>query len=108
MKSMNVLLMKIQFLPDDVRYASYFNRDRDAINAAIFEEHCKEMHGKYGHTNDAIMVFSDKLRVKNSTDQSIILFNNCWQFWETCGEDNIKLPRGAGRMDPVLRLYLNC
>ena len=25
-------------LPDDIRYATYYNRDRDAINAALFEE----------------------------------------------------------------------
>jgi hypothetical protein len=28
--------------------------------------------------------------------------------WEGCGEDDVKLPRGAGRMDPVLRLYRGC
>ena len=24
-------------LPDDIKYATYFNHDRDAINAALFE-----------------------------------------------------------------------
>ena len=29
-------------------------------------------------------------------------------FWENCGEDDVKLPKGQGRMDPVLHLYKNC
>jgi len=50
-------------LPENIRYATYYNRDRDAINAALFEEHCAQMFTKHGHTNDAIMVFSDKLKI---------------------------------------------
>ena len=26
------------YLPKDIRYATYFNRDRDATNTALFEE----------------------------------------------------------------------
>jgi hypothetical protein len=29
-------------------------------------------------------------------------------FWENCGENDIQLGRGEGRMDPVLKLYVGC
>ena len=53
-------------LPENIRYATYYNRDRDAINAALFEEHCARMFTMYGH-NDAIMVFSNKLKIRNGS-----------------------------------------
>ena len=93
-------------LPGDIRYATYRNCDRDSINAAVFEEHCQHMYDLHGHTNDAIMIFSDDLKVKNG-DNKYIPFNNGFNFWENCGEANIKAGR-SGRMDPVLRLYSNC
>ena len=94
-------------LPENIRYATYYNRDRDAINAALFEEHCAQMFTMYGHTDDAIMVFSNKLKIRNGSKRYVEL-KNCHHFWETCGEDNIKMGRSRGRMDPVLRLYQNC
>ena len=30
-------------LPKDIRYMTYFNRDRDAINMALFEETCARL-----------------------------------------------------------------
>ena len=33
-----VTVHKHRNLPKDLRYATYFNRDRDAINTALFEE----------------------------------------------------------------------
>ena len=33
-----VTVHKRRNLPKDLRYATYFNRDRDAINTALFEE----------------------------------------------------------------------
>jgi len=94
-------------LPENIRYATYYNRDRDAINAALFEEHCAQMFTMYGHTNDATMVFSNKLKIRNGSKRYVEL-KKCHHFWETCGEDNIKMGRSRGRMDPVLRLYQNC
>ena len=93
-------------LPSDLRYATYTNRDRDAINAALFEEHCEKMYKTYGNTNDSIMVFSDKLKVCNSSGKYVPFFNGK-NYWENCGEDNVKLRKGEGRMDPVLRLHKN-
>jgi len=93
-------------LPSDIRYATYHNRDRDAINTALFEDHCKVMHEMHGNANDAVMVFSDNLKVCNSFNK-YVPFTNCKTFWESCGEDNAKLPKGQGRIDPVLHLHKN-
>ena len=30
------------------------------------------------------------------------------KFWTTCSENDIKLPRGRGRLDPVLKIYKGC
>jgi len=54
-------------LPEDIRYATYFNRDRDSINAALFEERCKDMFKKNGNTDDSIMIFSDQLQKRVGT-----------------------------------------
>jgi hypothetical protein len=94
-------------LPKDIKYATYFNRDRDSINVALFQERCKTIYHATGNTEDSIMIFSDNIRAQDST-KVYKPFQNSMTFWQHCGEDDVKFPRGAGRMDPVLRLYRNC
>jgi hypothetical protein len=94
-------------LPEGIKYATYFNRDRDSINAALFEKQCKLGYEQTGNTDDSIMIFSDGIKVQNGC-KTYSPFQNCVTFWEHCGEDDVKLPRGAGHMDPVLRLYEEC
>jgi len=94
-------------LPEDTRYATYFNRDRDAINAALFEERCKVLYKQTGSTADSVIIFSDDLQVRNSS-KTYVPFKNCAAFWEHCGEDDVEAPRGRGRMDPPLKLYAGC
>ena len=94
-------------LPDDIRYATYFNRDRDSINAALFEERCKDMYGRIGNTDDTIMIFSDKLR-KKIGEKTFTKLKRRKHFWENCGEDHCKPGSFQPRMDPVLRLYTGC
>ena len=94
-------------LPQDIKYATYFNRDRDSINAALFQKRCDFLYRETGDTRDSIMVFSDDLLVQNS-NKTFVPFQNCAVFWEHCTEDDVKLAKGAGRMDPVLRLYHGC
>jgi len=94
-------------LSDEIRYATYYNIDRDAINAGLFEERAKKFYDVYNNTNGFIIIFSDKIEVKNSK-QYFIPFKRRKLFWEHCGEDDILMPRGNGRMDPVLKLYAGC
>jgi len=93
-------------LPDDIKYATHKNRDRDAINTALFEERCKKLFEETGDTADCIMIFSDDIQVQNSS-KKYIPFQNCYTLWEGCGEDDMKL-RPPERMDPVLKLFHKC
>ena len=94
-------------IPDDIKYATYFNRDRDAINAALFEERCKYLHSVTGNTQDSIMIYADNLMARNGS-KIFTPFDNSKAFWDSCGEDDVKTIGRQGRMDPVLRLYRNC
>ena len=90
--------------PDDLRHATYFNRDRDAINAALFERRCEHLMKTQGNCNSCLMIFSDDVQVRRS-DKKYHPLQNCSKFWENCAEDDIKTPKMSGRMDPALRLY---
>jgi PIF1-like helicase/Helitron helicase-like domain at N-terminus len=103
----NCQIKKKTKIPADMRYATYFNVDRDAINTAIFEERARHCYQHHQHTNGYIMIFADNILMKNSSN---IYKKFCKPslFWEKCGENEIVLPQGAGRMDPVLKLYVGC
>ena len=94
-------------LPPDIQFATYFNRDHDSINSALFEERCKLLFRQTGNISDSILIFSDHVLVQNS-NKTYVPFRNTFSFWEHCSEDDIKIPSGRGRMDPLLKLYRGC
>ena len=95
-------------LPKDIRYMTYFNRDRDTINTALFEEHCARLRCHNVSTRDTVIILPNKLAAKTSHG-NYEPFHNWKIFWENCGEDDIKFPRECnGRMDPLLKLYKGC
>ena len=95
-------------LPKDLRYATYFNRDRDAINTALFEERCRRLRCHNLSNRDTLIILADKLEAKTSHG-GYEPFHNRKIFWENCGEDDIKFPKECnGRMDPLLKLYKGC
>ena len=103
-----VTVNKSRHLPKDLRYATYFNRDRDAINTALFEEHCARLRYHNVSTRDTLIVLADKLAAK-TLHGNYEPFHNQKIFWENCGEHDIKFPREHnGRMDPLLKLYKGC
>ena len=103
-----VTVHKSRHLPKDLRYATYFNRDRDAINTALFEECCTRLRCHNVSTRDTLNVLADKLEAKTSHG-TYEPFHNWKMFWENCGEDDIKFPKEHnGRMDPLLKLYKGC
>ena len=61
-----VTVHKSRHLPKHLRYATYFNRDRDAINTALFEEHCTRLRCHNVSTRDTLIVLADKLEAKTS------------------------------------------
>ena len=103
-----VTVHKSRHLPKDLWYATYVNRDRDAINTALFEECCTRLRCHNVSTRDTLIVLADKLEAKTSHD-TYEPFHNWTIFWENCGEDDIKFPKERnGRMDPLLKLYKGC
>ena len=66
-----------------------------------------QLHQATGNTNDSIVIYSDDILAQNGS-KSYEPFKNYKTFWEHCGEDDIKVERSKGRMDPVLRLYIKC
>ena len=103
-----VTVHKSRHLPKDLRYATYFNRDRDAINTALFEERCTKLRCHNVSARDTLIVLADKLEAKTSHG-TYEPFHYREIFWENCGEDDIKFPKvHNGRMDPWLKLYKGC
>ena len=103
-----VTVHKSRHLPKDLRYATYFNRDRDAIDTALFEERCTRLRCHNVSTRDTLIVLADKLEAKTSHG-TYEPFHYRKIFWENCGEDDIKFPKERnGRMDPLLKLYKGC
>ena len=90
-------------VPNDVAYATPYNKERDAINTGLF---CKAVDL---NTSKCIILVSDQLGVKlKNKDAKYVPFRNKKMFWETCGEDDCKFPNQTRRIDPLLKLYLGC
>ena len=53
-----VTVHKSRHLPKDLRYATYFNRDRDAIYTALFEERCTRLRCYNVSTGGLNIIFS--------------------------------------------------
>ena len=95
-------------LPKDIRYVTYFNRDRDAINMALFEKCCARLGCHNVSTRDTLIILADKLPAK-TLHGNYERFHNRKIFWENCGEDDIKFPIECnGRMDPLLKICKGC
>jgi hypothetical protein len=60
-----------------------------------------------GNDDNAIMIFSDNIHVQDSA-KDYKPFQNCMTCWQHYVKDNVKLPKGAGHMYPVRKLYCNC
>lgn len=105
--TINTHICKKNSVPAEIRYACYHNRDRDAINTAIFEERLKASYASSGACNGYIVIFSDNIRIQDNSKVYKRL-NSPRYFWETFGENHLKMSNGTARMDPVLKLYLGC
>lgn len=98
--------------PPGIQVATYFNKNRDAINSAIFEDWCDKNNPGPGKVlNTACVVLMDSLEMSKS--------NGCYQditsnqvksfFYQNCGENDCKMSdSNRGRVDPVLKIYPGC
>jgi Helitron helicase-like domain at N-terminus/PIF1-like helicase len=95
-------------VPKGIRYCTFQNRDRDAINAGLFHERCKSLYEEVGHTNDSLIIFSDNLEVRDGFNVWKT-FSNRSYLAEFVGESDCKVdPFYYGRFDPALKLYQGC
>jgi hypothetical protein len=98
--------------PANIQVATFFNRNRDAVNAAVFEDWCRKNRPQDdSFLKPAVLVLMDHLEMTNSRKAYIPVTSNQVKrhFYENCGEDDCKLPKmSRGRVDPVLKLYPDC
>jgi hypothetical protein len=98
--------------PPNTQVATFKNKNRDAVNALVFEQYCSvNSAGRQGTYNGAIAIFMDNLQMKDSkTRFALVTSNRAKQhFWVNCSEDSL-VPAGQNdhRVDPVLKLYQDC
>ena len=98
--------------PKGIRNATHKNVDRDAINAATFEDFCEASCPDDGSILDAaVMVFMDNLQMSDSVKTMTAVKSNAIKkhFYQNCAEDDLKMVnRMDGRLDLVLKLYTHC
>ncbi len=92
-------------LPTNIRYATYFNADRDSINTALFCKRCENNKNDESLLPTTILIFSSDYK-KTNNHKKTVPFNYFPFIWQFCGEDNIKPQQRQGRMDPVLKLFI--
>ena len=71
-------------LPSNIKYATYYNRDRDAINTALFENCYTELRKTFYNTsfNDTLIIISDNIKIRDGS-KKYVAFNNNAKFWST-------------------------
>jgi len=95
-------------LPEDLRYATFLNKDRDAINAGLFDMRCKDASDAgLPNSGNSILIFSDDLKMRVAT-RVYRRFRRAKHFWLNCSEDSLKQVDMNPRVDPVLKLYEGC
>ena len=97
----------------NVQVATYYNKERDAVNASVFNRYCDDNGMKDGSIyTGALVILMDKLYMKDAGKVMVPITSNTVKrhFWETCGEsdcDTIEI-KGPGRVDPLLKLCCGC
>ena len=97
--------------PPGIQVATHKNVNRDAINAAIFEQYCRTNRPANGAVLDsAAIIFMDNLEMKNSSNTPVPVQSNAVKkhFYENCAENDLDVGDKRGRADPMLKLYFDC
>lgn len=96
--------------PPGVQIATYRNRDRDAVNCAIFEEYCDTYGTKNGSVwTGAMVILMDNLAMKDSRGRLTAIRSNgvIKTFFQQVGEAEAT-GKNRQRVDPCLKLYPGC
>ena len=103
---------KVKTPPVGIQVATYTNKDRDAINAAIFDKWTsKNKPANNSVLKSACLVFMDNLYMNDGSKTPVAITSNMVKrhFYENCTESECNFGKGGkGRVDPVLKLYPNC
>ena len=104
--------IEIKEVPVGVQVATYTNKDRDAINASIFEMWTHANRPADDSTlKSACMIFMDELYMNDGSKTATPITSNMVKrhFYENCTESECNFGKnGRGRVDPVLKLYPDC
>ena len=97
--------------PPGTQIATFTNKDRDAINAAVFNSWTKANKPTDGTVlQGACMIFMDDLYMNDGSKTSVPVTSNLMKrhFYENCTESECDFgSNGRGRVDPCLKLYPN-
>ena len=97
--------------PSKIQVATHTNKDRDAVNTAIFEDYCQHNRPTDNSVFEgATMIFMDSLCMETSVGTLTAIKSNMVKrhFYENCSEDFCKIQGKKGRVDPCLKLYPGC
>ena len=97
----------------NVQVATYFNKERDAVNSSVFNRYCTDNGSTDGDIyKGALVILMDELYMKDSGKTMVPVKSNAVKryFWETVGESDCETTeiKGPGRIDPLLKLYYRC
>ena len=109
----NCVISESHFPPPNVPVAVYRNRNRDAINAAMFDNFCSSNKPLDSTEvfDSAVLVFMDELQMRDGAKTYVRVMSNEVKdfFYRNCGEDSCKTgDMTSGRVDPVLKLFPGC
>ena len=91
-------------LPSSIAYATPNNKERDAINSAIFQKKIQTC------PDDAIAIFASEVSIKMTKNKrgKYERVRNPDIFWKHCTENDCNPSGTISRFDPMLKLYKNC
>ena len=97
----------------NAQVATCFNKERDAVNASVFNRYCKDNGTTDGTVyKGALVILMDKLFMKDAGNEMTAVKSNAVKryFWETVGEADCKTTEkgGPNRTDPLLKLCYRC
>jgi hypothetical protein len=98
-------------IPNDIQYACPSNKDRCAINNAIFTKHIIKTHSKVKEDpipKHTIMIGADDIFHVSKIDKKKRAFGLKRLLFERCSESDCTLSGQTRRIDPLLKLYNGC